>query len=311
MMDAASEESWSGCAHLALRGEAWLRTSKLAATALATMPAEPSETEEAQIADIYDSIRGGPAHSKYTGPRRLRGLDAALGTHLAGRQTGTRLRVHDMAASNAITSLEMYDCLRARLPVSVRATDYFDRLLIVEALPGWRAVFDVDLKPIQYVGRRMMLCARRPDPRSAPSERILKPLLQRRLLPPALRALSAGPQRISLFHPRCLARAVEDSGFTLDRDDIFQPLPDLYDAVRVANALSTDFMPEPKVMEGVKKVAAAVTDGGLLVLGRNAQSGDGPVSGTIFTRKGRRLFAVEDILDGYRQRAAVLQLAIE
>jgi hypothetical protein len=306
----SAAESWPACARLALRGEVWVRKSSLAATALASMPAEPSQAEEDRIADIYDSIRGGPSHSKYTEPHRLRRLDDALAALLAASPHGSDLRVHDMAASNAVTSLEMYDRLRERQPVSLRASDYFDSIRPVEAVPGWHVVFDVEDRPIQYVGRRMMLCARRPAP-GAPPPAILKPFLQRRLLPLALAGFSAGPPRISLFHPRCLARAARDCRFSLGRDDLFRPRPDRYDVVRVANALSTDFLPEPELMDGVRKVAATVAEAGLLILGRNTQSGDGPAGGTIFMRRGHRLVARADVLGGYREREAVGQLAIE
>ncbi len=94
-----------------------------------------------------------------------------------------------MAASNAITSLELFDYLRDREPVSLKASDYYDRLHIVNVGDRWRVAFDVDLKPIQYIGRRMMVCARRPDPDASTVDTIVKPALQAVLLPPALAAL--------------------------------------------------------------------------------------------------------------------------
>ncbi len=306
-----------------LRGTPWIRRSTLAATTLEAMPARPSDAQEALIADIHDSLRGGSQHSRYTQRHRLAALDRRLGEILAEREARQRIRIHDMAASNAITSLELFEHLRDRETVLLKASDYYDQLHVVNVGDRWRVAFDVDLKPIQYIGRRMMVCARRPDPDAPTVDTIVKPALQAVLLPPALaevqRALDgtrAHPvqtdqyQQVSLFHPRCRSEAASDPRFELQRDDLFNPAPFRYDVVRVANALSTDFMSEARILAGVRAVAETIVEGGLLVLGRNAAGGDGPARGTIFVLNRDRLIPLADVSEGYQHKEAVRQLAL-
>jgi hypothetical protein len=319
----APEQTLSEHRESVLRGTPWIRPSALAATALEAMPAQPSDAQEALIADIHDSLRGGSQHSRYTQRRRLAALDRRLGEILAERGARQRIRIHDMAASNAITSLELFDHLRDREPVSVKASDYYDRLHVVNVGERWRVAFDVDRKPIQYIGRRMMICARRPDPDAPTVDTVVKPALQAALLPPALAALQraledprAPPvqndqyRQMSLFHPRCRSEAATNARFELQRDDLFSPAPFRYDVVRIANALSTDFMSEARIIAGVRAVAATIAEGGLLVLGRNAAGGDGPARGTIFVRDRGRLIPLADVSEGYQHKEAVRQLTL-
>jgi len=287
------------------------------------MPGRPSQDQEALIADIHDSLRGGQYHSQYTKPRRLTPLDRRLAKVLAVRRPRHATRIHDMASSNAITSLEMFAYLSDRFPVEVRASDYYDRVHAAD-VRRWRVVFDAQFRSVQYVGQRLMICARRPDPAASPVDAIIKPTLQGKLLPAALAALAErndGPgaklhgknnryRQISLFHPRCIHLARTDRRFTLERDDIFDPRPGRYDVVRVANTLSTEFMSETKLLEGVRAVSRTIVDGGLLVLARNADSGDGSACGTIFLRRRDRLVLMTDVSEGYQHREGVLQLAL-
>ena len=168
-----------------------------------------------------------------------------------------------------------------------------------------------------------MVCARRPDPTAPTVDTIVKPALQAVLLPPALvvlqRALDdtgAHPvqndqyHQMSLFHPRCRSEAATNAGFELQRDDLFSPAPYQYDVVRVANALSTDFMSEARIIAGVRAVAATIVEGGLLVLGRNAAGGDGPARGTIFALNRDRLIPLADVSEGYQHKEAVRQLTL-
>ena len=322
-MPQAPEQTLMEYRQTVLRGAPWIRRSVLAATALEAMPARPSHAQEVLIADIHDSLRGGCQHSRYTQRHRLAALDCRLGEILAERGAWQRIRIHDMAASNAITSLELFDYLRDREQVSLKASDYYDQLHVVNVGDRWRVAFDVDLKPIQYIGRRMMVCARRPDPDAPTVDTIVKPALQAVLLPPALAALQralddtrAHPaqndlyHQMSLFHPRCRSEAATNARFELQRDDLFSPAPHRYEVVRVANALSTDFMSEARIIAGVRAVAATIVEGGLLVLSRNAAGGDGPARGTIFVLNYDRLIPLADVSEGYQHKEAVRQLTL-
>ena len=322
-MPQAPEQTLMEYPQTVLSGTPWIRRSTLAATALEAMPARPSDVQEALIADIHDSLRGGSQHSRYTQRHRLAALDRRLGEILAEHGARQRIRIHDMAASNAITSLELFEHLRDRETVLLKASDYYDRLHVVNVGDRWQVAFDVDQKPIQYIGRRMMVCARRPDPDAPTVDTIVKPALQAVLLPPALAALRsaldgtrAHPvqtdqyQQVSLFHPRCRSEAATNERFELQRDDLFSPAPYRYDVVRVANALSTDFMSEARIIAGVRAVATTIVDGGLLVLGRNAAGGDGPARGTIFVLKHDRLVPLADVSEGYQHKEAVRQLTL-
>src|SRR4051812_28172699 len=68
---------------------------------------------------------------KKTGGNRLKDLDEAIVSHLDLLPAG-RIRIHDMASSTGITSLELYDRLSAIRAVNMRSSDLYDAVFVAK-----------------------------------------------------------------------------------------------------------------------------------------------------------------------------------
>src|SRR5690606_22113047 len=134
------------------------------------------------------------------------------------------------AASNGITSLELFDKLQTHQGLKLHASDYFDHLLLVRVPEThWTVVFDVDKRPLQAVGGRFVISLQRDALKRHPANRLVQAWVRRRVLPKAEQALSAasdeasistdGPhiRNVSLFHPLCQRRSQSDNRFQLRR----------------------------------------------------------------------------------------------
>jgi hypothetical protein len=289
----------------------------VALTLLGEINERNSARDEQVLMVIYQTLRAGEHHSMRTFPERYRAVDGTIAdvvdaTFAAGRPVS----VHEMGASNAITSLELFERLRHRAGLAFRATDFFDALHVV-GLPRsrWRVVFDADGRPLQFVGRRLVLAADRDAPEDPPPDRSIRRKLMAAVAPRAAQIMrEAAPgdlrvERIRLFHPRCLETERLDSRFVLGRDDIFDPAAGLYDVLRVMG-VERKFSPD-RVAQMLRAVGAHVADGGLLVLGFNRDYNDARVPTTIFQRHGRRFAAVRDIAGGYEYKPVLLNLRFE
>ena len=268
-----------------------------------------SQKEEAQLAYIFASLDATPVSRMKTFPDRYRELDGLIAARIAG---GKPIRVHDMAASNAITSLELFERLTGQFGdgVSLLASDYFDRLHAVRlSRSGWTTVFGAHGHPLQFVGRRMVISAAR-ERKRYPVNQWLRRSLTRSELPRAAEHLKANGgeiERISLFHPRCLETARRNSQFKLGQDDACNPRHEPVDVLRIMN------LPEIESPEAIKdwlqKAGRNVIDGGLLVLG-NARDGHRQIAATVFRRQGQRFAALADLLGGFTRRQAVVELLL-
>jgi hypothetical protein len=124
--------------------------------------------------DKYYSRMGGGALLKTTRPGRFAELDALLDAELGRVAPGRLIRVHDVAASSAITSIELLEALRARGPANVRASDYYDALYLLDGAP-FSFVFDADMAPLQATVGRAGISAQH-----GPLRRVLAPFWRQR-----------------------------------------------------------------------------------------------------------------------------------
>jgi len=195
-----------------------------------------------------------------------------------------------MAASSAITSLDLYRRLSASHQVTMRASDYYDAIHLVRAVL-WHVSFDVEGHPIQVEG---------------PLRRPLKRLVVRY----ARAGLKAGrAERLSLFHPSARAIAARDPHFQLAKESFFSPLAHRYHVVRVMNALIEQHLSRDRIEAALRAIIPTVAERGLLVLGRNADEEDGRIQATIFARGRDAFFALHDMSEGYSMKAVVLALS--
>ncbi|MCC6981848.1 MAG: hypothetical protein IT535_01125 [Bauldia sp.] len=251
---------------------------------------------------VGDRSKPGGCH-KWTWRSRLRQVDDALLGLLETRfAAGDRLRVHDMAASNAVTSLDLFELLRDRPMASVHATDFFDRLFVVDAaLPGWKVVLNADRSLLQFVGPGMVV--RRSSLERTPFGKALGAGLKALLYAKAVEAVEAqtpgAMAEIELFHPHCVRAAAEDPRFTLGRDNLFDPAPGTYEVIRVMNASALGELGPEQSSRFVKGLFARLAEGGLFILGLNVGDGaSGQIRATICERSGGFLKVVKELGGG-------------
>ncbi len=293
----------------------------VALTLLAELQDAYQEADEELLEVLYAHTAGGYGVHKMTRAGRMQALDARLADELETRYgTHTPISVHDMACSNAITSLDMYRSLSDRFPVSVQASDYFDALWTVTPDESvFTVVFDANASPVQFVGRGMVISASHREPFRYPLNGALRALLMKFVLPTAVSLLQAhlesggnandadsdqgSIRHVRLFHPKCLAAAAESTNFRLVRHDLFatstQPSTQQYQVVRVMNALTPHHFDADRVREGIRIAASQVEPGGLLLLGRSSEESDGAARTTAYVRKDDHLTSIWTLNDGY------------
>lgn len=240
---------------------------------------------------ILASMPAGPFTSKTTRPDRFLELDAAIISATRRLPVDKEVTVHDMAASDGITSLELFNRLSQERPVRLTASDYYDEISAARKGVCW-VFYDSDNVVLQVALGAIAL-------RSKQANEFLAWLLS-----PSF----ATRTRVSLFHPDVIAKTKSDGRFMATRDDFFSPSPVRYDVVRVMNALGTRNFPRLQIERAVTAVAKTVVDGGLLVLGRSADELDGRSQATIFQRLQNEFIAVADMAGGYELRDFVLKL---
>ncbi|PBB65938.1 hypothetical protein CK228_24700 [Mesorhizobium sp. WSM4312] len=240
---------------------------------------------------ILASMSGGPFTSKTTRPDRFLDLDAAI--LLAARRLpmDKEITVHDMAASDGITSLDLFNRLSRERPVRLTASDYYNEISAAPRGIFW-VFYDSDHVLLQVALGAIALT-------NKPANEFLAWLLS----PSLARATS-----VSLFHPEVIAKTKTDGRFMATRDDFFSPSPGRYDVVRVMNALGARNFPRLQIERALRAVTKTVADGGLLVLGRSADELDGSPQATIFQRLRHEFIAVTDMAGGYELRDFVLKL---
>ena len=277
-----------------------------------------SEREEKLLEIIYAGIPGGGI-LKGTKRNRYSAVDSVFVEEIDKLfPADQRLRVHDMAASSAVTSLEFFERLKHRKDVALHATDFYDALYVVKVPgSGWEVVFDAAHRPIQFVGKRLVIQAR---PYAAavalkyPVNWLVRKFLTATLLPKAARLLGKtgekggeSVERIPMFHPECVAAAKKDSRFTLGRDDIFDPKTGPYEVVRVMGVVR--FLPPDQAERMFRAVARSIVDGGLLILSSfEGELEDVRSSSGVFQRCCGRFTAIRDIGEGLHYRKLLLGL---
>lgn len=203
--------------------------------------------------------------SKRTSRGRLTALDDVLIEEIGKRLTGP-ISVHDMAASSAITSMELYQRIKISRPVTLRASDYYDAMFLVGPIG-----LDVDGRPM----KRNVL--------SQLATQLHKLGLSRRQ---------------SLFHREAEALAIHDPNFTLAKESFFSPSPARYDVVRVMNALTEFNFPRSEIERALRAIMPTVKPDGLLVLGR-CDDADNHIQAAIFAKTEGRFSMLRQIGTGY------------
>lgn len=204
---------------------------------------------------LFRRIRIGD-HVKTTWPGRFDELDQLTAEQVELRfPPGQPIHVHDIAASDASTSVDLFRRLSETRPVTMKASDYYDAVLYVR-LSGVDFFFHTTGEPLQLaIGQWAM------SMQSGPWRLLTAPAW------PLARRRLGEAQRISLHHPEALRLAATDPAFRLVREDFYDPARESFDVVRLANAIMPSQTLEQK-NRIIGAVAESIKDGGLLIFGR-------------------------------------------
>ncbi len=245
-----------------------------------------SPENEGILDRIYRSIRGGGGIYKMTHRNRFPEVDELMARTAEEYVGESPVRIHDAAASNAITSLDLLRRLdewftsggQPQAPVTILASDYYDHLDFV-TIPGsqWTVAFDINQQALQVIGRRILLSGVSPPSLRYPINRMAHLIYAKRCIEAAAKCLheSIGVRRVPLFHPECLELAARDPRFELRRHDVFQRTQEKFHIIRVMNLLTPKHLTESDVQRGVSACVRSLTPGGTFVFGRTMDDDDG------------------------------------
>ena len=268
---------------------------------------------EAIIDRISATMPVGDNGLRMTYPDRFQEVDERMIDLIRSRFNESKeVRIHDLAVSNASTSLALFERLRITVPNAViTASDLLTRIFVVE-VPGswWRVVFDESGNWIQAISRTCLLYPRKiRSVGSIYSNAIIRALVERWIVPRARRALDEGAHTrpISLFHPRAQETARSDDRFRLRCADLLNLPAGSWEIVRVMTVL---FNWSGELRErALKSVAEAVADHGLLVIGQGGHNFK--LRCSIFQRSGTRMLHLMDVGAGpAREKETIMSLTV-
>jgi hypothetical protein len=251
--------------------------------------------DEPLLDRLYRSMAAGDGVFKITQRGRFASLDAMLAEHCSQHYRGLgQIVVHDMGASNGITSLELHRTLGEVCPVKLFATDLYDRLYLVR-LPrsGWTVALDAAGRPLQFANKWFVFSAYRREAWRYPCNVLVQALCRRHVLREAIEIFRRGDSNhvrtVQLFHPECLAASRRDPELQFGQHDLFKPNPHRCQIVRVMNLLTPDHLTDAQIRSAVPAIVHNLHEQGLLVVGRSVDEQDHRCRATAFGWDGRRL----------------------
>lgn len=300
---------------------------RFALTLLVDLQSSYTPEDEPLLARIYSQLVVGGDVYKTTRRKRFVELDSRLVEDLAWRFAGARtVMVHDVGASNGVSSLVLLRALRTRIHARVHATDLYDRLYLVKCnRSSWVVTFTADREPVQFVGRHFVLPALERESRRRPLNVLLRWWLRRNLLPSARLVLETtvlsstdeeanGPLgrvlRVPLIHPECLQVLGRDPDFTFARHDLFVPTEERYHVIRAVNVLNPGYFSNERLGQAIRALATGLRPGGLLLVGRTVDEEDGHTRATAFVKMPGRFQLAWELHEGAENRDFIARLAV-
>ena len=248
--------------------------------------------DDSLLERVYQSLAAGTNIFKITRRGRFSDFDTQLESAVRSKFSQTaELTIHDMGASNAITSLELYQRLSIDRPVRLVASDYFDHLTLVEVThpqwfpTTWTVAFDSLKAPIQTTGMNSTF-GNRPYPLRYALSRLIQAWVKRNVVPLAQHLLDKnGPEsheQVSLFHPEAVQLAQRDAQFQLTRHNVFIPNPVPSQIVRAMNVLTPKHFTPQQTSDAIHASTHNLAEDGWLILGRSIDEEDGRLRATVY-----------------------------
>jgi hypothetical protein len=198
--------------------------------------------------------------------------------------------VHDVAVSDGITSVDLYNKFSANnIKASLTISDKFATMY---AESKWYGATFKDAEGIVLYNDFCKIQAYR----TTSVKFIVSKLLG--YLFPAHSKVKATDAEILMLNPKT-TQLMDEGKITFRSYDIFEKSTDAgrYDIVRCMNVLNYKVFPDDAIINGVANLAATVKEDGLFVLGRT-QDGTGINNVSIFRKKENGLLLVKELNNG-------------
>lgn len=282
--------------------------------------------DESILQRLHQSMRAGGERDtpifRITRKDRFADMDSLLADLVVERdRRGQGCVVMDLGCSNGITSLDWYDRIKEVSSLQFTCADKYTKLYKVHAEDrGWEVVFNEDRQPLQFIGHRMVLSGIRPEPARYPVNVLAAMYAKHVVLPSCLEALNdyldAGDvdggvpgfdiDSVSLFHPRCVTLSVTDTRFRLASSDVLSDAPETLDVLRVQNLLTKHHFSGAVLGLALQTCIRRVKDGGLFVVGRNADERDGELRATVYEKVRSEVRPLHKLHGGYEHDDLVI-----
>jgi hypothetical protein len=263
----------------------WLRKNRVSYQLLRTSE-RPSAAEIERFEQLSRQILMPSGVFRMTAPNRFRELDQFLGGVLDRHFGGTRLDVHDWAASDCSTSAAWYQVLAQAFPQATLTASDLNLYLTEAQLPGGGVyIFDGNGDPLQYIRPPFVIRISPPEPRLLFGNRWLQARAEARLL--RLRArgdlkvaglefkgdeeLHQPPyvfRRISMIHPAAEALRRSTVRFRIQRQSVFEPLLQPADVIRTMNILNVSYFKGDRLAQAARNVWQSLKPDGIWIVGR-------------------------------------------
>ena len=284
-----------------------------------------TDEDERLLTRLYRSMAAGNRIHKITRRGRFKDIDERLMACCQERFSRiSPIVIHDMAASNGITSLDLFKRISAERDVKVHVTDYYDRLFIVHpSWSHWSVVYDRGKTPLQFVNDRFVLSGYRRELSRYPVNCLLQWWFRRWRLSVFDRILqdfletpleqireSSAVEIVKLFHPLCLREERKQSAFSLGHHNIFEPNPVSAHVVRAMNVITHHHLSSAQLAPAIRNCFENLMPGGLVILGRSFDEIDSSNHATAYEVNLGRIQEAWRIGNGYEHDDLVMDIQL-
>jgi len=252
-------------------------------------------TDETVLTKFYTNVYVTSKTSKQTKQNRFAEIESTVLKYVKK----TNNIIHDLAVSNGITSLDLFDYLKLNnIDFKLHISDKYSKIYVKQNLIT--RIFDAEHKFVYgYFG-----CLLAMDKiYYFPLTRLLFKLLQR----------IKSPQNYSydlmLFHPEVLKKINQNQIYCLDYDIFETVIYDKFSFVRCMNILNLGYFETNKIISALQNIKLSLKEDGVLLVGRTIKNIENKVS--FFVKKNNTFQLLEDINGGSEIKDLVLELGIK
>ncbi|MGB7150318.1 MAG: hypothetical protein WBD45_14270 [Terriglobales bacterium] len=207
------------------------------------------------------------------------------------------IRVHDIGASDGRTSCGFYKPLNHLYGERLHflASDYAPYLYVLKRVKGAsRLIIDDRLDVLQIVTPPFVFIVHHLQSRRlVPLSYLIRLLMTVVYARPLLEGYKAGcpdieRTRLELLCRECRACISQQNNFRFDSYDVLSGPTERFDIIRAMNLLNYDYFPEAQLRSAVQNVIQSLSEGGLFIIGSNAEPGT-MVDGGIYKKTKSRM----------------------